>query len=170
MARNRNVDKIKALEADWNKLRRRLPNKIAIAVVNFFKRNFRVGGFVDKPFTKWDAPKNPKKTRSTLVESGTLRRGIKKIKVTLNRVVVGVSKFIKYAQIHNEGGKIPITPKMRRKFWAMYKESGNVFYKNMALTQKTHIDMPERRYIGDSAALDITLQRMLRTALKTLQK
>jgi hypothetical protein len=76
-----------------------------------------------------------------------------------------------YAAIHNNGGKIPVTPKMRKFFWAKYYErAGNVtklksgkasaskrnvalssevqFYKNMALTKRAHITIPQRQFIG----------------------
>lgn len=102
MALNDNTKTFKALETQYKKLRGQLPRKIAITVVNFFKRNFRVGGFVDSPFQKWKATSNPNK-RHTLVKTGNLRRSIQKIKVAERRIVVRVARNIPYAQIRNEG-------------------------------------------------------------------
>ena len=167
MSNNKNTNQFRDLERKYLAFKRRVPNKIAITAVNFFKRNFKVGGFVDSPFRKWKKNANPRKRGAILVKSGRLRRGIKKLKVTSTKVVVGVSSQIKYARIHNEGGKIPITQKMRRYFWAMHKKTGNEFYKNMALTSKTHIEIPERTFIDDSVSLEKTLDRML---IKELEK
>lgn len=166
MPKNSNIGKFVFLERQYKGFRRRLPNKVAITVVNFFKRNFRVSGFVDRPFQKWKKPSYPGKKGATLVKSGELRRNIKKLRVSVNRVVVGVPSNIKHARIHNEGGKIAITPKMRRFFWAKFKETEKEFWKNMALTKKTHIDIPKRQFIGDSKVLEVTIERMIIKELK----
>ena len=164
--RNRNTQKFVILEAKYKSLRRRLPNKIAITLVNFFKRNFKVGGFVDRPFKKWRKSRYPGKRGTTMVQSGKTRRDIKKLQVSPRKVVVGIGSHNKYAEIHNTGGKIPITPKMRRFFWAKYYETENEFWKNMALTPKTEIDVPQRQFIGDSKALKTTIDRMIIKELK----
>lgn len=170
MGKNDNTIIFLKLEQDYKRIRQRLPNQIAITAVNFFKRNFKVGGFVDRPFKKWKEVGGKNKRGKTLVKSGNLRRAIKKLRVTRNKVVVGINKNIPYAQIHNDGGKIPITPKMRRWAWYMFKKTNNELYKGIALTSKTHLDIPERKFIGDSIALDITLQRMILKQLNTLTK
>jgi phage gpG-like protein len=78
-----------------------------------------------------------------------------------NRIVVGVSSDVKYASIHNEGGQIKITPKMRRYFWAMYIETKQEYWKGLALTKKEHIIIPQRQFIGDSEALFKSIDRMI---------
>lgn len=163
--RNDNTKEFKLLESRYRSFRRTLPNKIAITAVNFFKRNFKVGGFVDRPFQKWKKSNYPG-VRKTMVQSGQTRRDIKKLKVSPKRVVVGIGKHNEYAAIHNTGGKIPITPKMRRFFWAKYKETQDTFWRNMALTKKTHINIPKRQFIGDSKALETTIERMIIKELK----
>ena len=84
-----------------------------------------------------------------------------------NRVTVGVDSSIKYAQIHNDGGKIEITPKMRRYFWAMFKQTGDTYYRGMALTQKKHFVIPQRQFIGNTKAMEV---RLTRRYIKELQK
>lgn len=165
---NNNSKAFDSLTTKYLKIRRRLPNKLAIVAVNFFKRNFKVGGYVDTSFTKWKD--SGKKNRKTLVNTGNLRRSIKKIYSSIKKVVVGVTGTIPYAQIHNEGGKIEITPKMRRNFWYMYGKTGDVKYKAMALTPKTHIDIPQRQFIGeDNKAIEIALDREIIRQFKTLK-
>lgn len=60
-----------------------------------------------------------------------------------------------YAAIHQYGGtvspKIPITPKMRKYFWAQYFETRDEKYKAMALTRKSvmtpRITIPARPFL-----------------------
>jgi phage gpG-like protein len=163
---NHNAKKFNILQSQYKGFRRRLPNKVAITAVNFFKRNFKVGGFVDRPFRKWKKSKYPGKKGTTMVQSGKTRRDIKKLKVSQRRVVVGIGGHKAYAEIHNTGGKLPITPKMRRFFWAKWYETKNDFWRNMALTKKTHLDIPQRQFIGDSKVLEITVERMIIKELK----
>jgi len=96
-----------------------------------------------------------------------LRRGIKVTNVSRNQVRVGVDSNIKYAEIHNFGGKIEITPKMRRYFWAMFKQTGDAYYKGLALTKKKHFDIPERKFIGNTLAME---PRLDRRTIKELKK
>lgn len=55
---------------------------------------------------------------------------------------------IPYAHIQEEGGVIPITPKMRRFFWAMYYKYGADMWKYLALTKKAVITIPQRAYLA----------------------
>lgn len=162
---NNNAREFDKLSRKYRNFRRTVPQKAAITMVNFFKRNFNVGGFVDVPFKRWKKSTYPG-ARATMVRSGNTRREIKKIQISESRVVVGIANHNHYAKIHNEGGKIPITPKMRRFFWAKFKETGKDYWKWLALTKKSFIEIPQRKIIGDSIALEKTLDRMLISELK----
>ncbi len=162
---NNNAREFDKLSRKYRNFRRTVPQKAAITMVNFFKRNFNVGGFVDVPFQRWKKSTYPG-ARATMVRSGNTRREIKKIQISESRVVVGIANHNHYAKIHNEGGKIPITPKMRRFFWAKFKETGKDYWKWLALTKKSFIEIPQRKIIGDSIALEKTLDRMLISELK----
>lgn len=161
-----NIRKIEELGRKYEQFRMELPRKVAITLENFFKRNFEVGGFVDKPFKKWKPAQNPRIGRKLMNKTGRLKRAIKRMEVSRNRIVVGVGKEVPYASIHNDGGKIAITPKMRRYFWAMHIKTGEVYFRNMAMTKKTHLDIPQRQFIGDSAAVLQTVDRMISKELK----
>lgn len=52
-----------------------------------------------------------------------------------------------YAAIQNYGGKIRVTDKMRKKMWALYKETGNSMYKAIALTKKSFITIKAKNYL-----------------------
>lgn len=158
---NINTPQFDELKQKYEAFRNTIPDKIAIQAVNFFKRNFELQGFVNNGLEKWKPLSNPKdKGRKILSRRGNLKRAIKKIKAQRNLVIVGVTD-IKYASIQNDGGKIPITPKMRRYFWAMYKQTKQEYWKNLALTKKQHLEIPARKFIGDSNALVKNVDRMI---------
>lgn len=165
---NNNAKRFDILQKKYEVFRARIPDMIAIQAVNFFKRNFELQGFVDQGLSKWKSLSNPAdRSRQILRKRGTLKNAIRKIKAERNKVVVGVGSDVKHAALQNDGGKITITPKMRRYFWAMYKQTNNEYYKGLALTPKKHFDIPARKFIGDSAGLVKNIDRMI---IKELNK
>jgi len=89
-----------------------------------------------------------------------------------------------YAEIHNEGGTILITPRMRRFFWAMYhkemerigltksgaarKDKRNasisekaMIWKSLALTSKKSFVIPKRPFIYHSKDLNDKIDRLI---------
>lgn len=165
MATNRHADDFNEILKDYKAQKLRLMQQVAAIALTFFKTSFVNQGFTDTTLQKWQTrsggPKN--KGRAVLVDRGILKRGIRLKGVTSSNATIGVDPAIKYATIHNEGGTIPITPKMRRFFWAMYYKFGGkqkkvpeqaLYWRNMALTSKTEIEIPKRQFIGDSRTLD----------------
>ena len=154
--------------ADYKALRRKLTRIYGIEAVNLFKENFDKEGFIagNGRLQKWK--KTRRNTgRKVLTKTRKLRRGIHIKRIGNGRVTVGVDSNIKYAKIHNEGGVIPITPKMRRYFWAMFKQTGDSYYKGMALTKKTEFVIPQRKFIGNTTAMK---PRLDRRTIKELEK
>lgn len=101
----------------------------------------------------------------------------------MDGAVVGVDDGIPYAEIQNFGGHIPITPQMRRFFWAMYYKAGGggkgqkktlnetaLFYRNMAITKEAFINIPARQFIGDSAVLEKNVTDYILTELNKFFK
>lgn len=147
-------------------------NDMKVELDEEFDRNFeRKAFFTDKwPERGYDDGKG-----SLMVRSGGLRRSINS-KRTGAELRYGSSK--PYARIHNEGGKIQVTKKMKGYFWAKHKETAGkvtrrkdgtkrgtkrnvqlsddaLFYRSMALKKVgTYIVMPERRFIGKSPQTD----------------
>lgn len=170
--------------------------KAATMAVTFFKENFRRQGFLDRSLTLWDKRSSTISNKPLEINRGVLRRGVMKKSVKGNKAIIGVDPAIKYAEIQNNGGQIPITKKMRRFFWAMYykanggktyntnkttgaKTEGNTqrnkklneqaeFWKSMALTTKTHITIPARQFIADSATLEKEIIEMFDTELSKI--
>lgn len=169
---NNNAKHFDQFISDYMALRRKLPRMYGIEAVNLFKENFDKEGFIAGKgrVKKW---KNTRRNtgRKILTKTRRLRRGIHTKRISTNSVTVGVDSNIKYAEIHNKGGEIPITPKMRRYFWAMFAQTGDSYFKSLALTKQTHFTIPERKFIGKTDAMKPRLdRRTIKEFKKIIQK
>lgn len=88
---------------------KKLPIAIGAIAKSHYLKSFRDEGFTDATLEKWEKRKRPsardrrnKGRRGLLIDRGHLRRSIKVVRATWNRVEVG-SVGIKYAQYHNQG-------------------------------------------------------------------
>ena len=89
-------------------------NDTAVHLTQEFDRNFERKAFFDR---KWPSEKIPNHRGSLLMRSGKLRRSVN------HRVGEGSIRWassLPYASIHNEGGELEVTAKMKSYFWAMY--------------------------------------------------
>jgi phage gpG-like protein len=136
-----------------------------------YRTNASMGGWRERQFT------GGKGKRATLIGkgSGVLRRDIKKRITTFNLIVVGTSALTdSYASIHNEGGKIKITPKMRKFFWYMHSKVRNEdeknYWKSLALHKGSEITIPKREFIGNSRHLEVKLEKRIDQELQKLFK
>lgn len=87
---------------------------------NFFIQSFNRQGFLDESLKAWDKRQFNDNGGAVLIQSGALKRGIYSRSQGIERVVFGVDANIPYAKIHNEGGDIVVTAKMKRYFWYLY--------------------------------------------------
>lgn len=140
------------------------PTVIGVLAREHFKENFNKGGFDND---KWAARKmrRPGGTngQTPLNQSGNLKDSID-YKITGTSVTIYTDSI--YAQIHNEGGTITVTSKMRKYFWAMHydhKEAGNLDiaegFKYCALAKAITIE--KRQFIGDSEALNAAIEEKI---------
>ncbi|MGL4994463.1 MAG: phage virion morphogenesis protein [Bacteroidales bacterium] len=152
-----------------------------------FDLNFRRQAFFDRP---WKSRSPDLRTGGALlVDSGALRRSLQS-SINGNSIVFSSDK--EYANIHNEGGEITVTEKMRRYFWARYMaispsvlktnkgalRSGKAnttrsdkanFYKAMALKKSgDKIKIPQRQFIGEHANIDKSVEEIAHNRLKEL--
>ena len=122
-----------------NELEKKIVRDLAVELADEFDRNFERKAFFDK---KWPSTKINNSRGSLLNRTGNLRRSIR-YRVSDNMITF--SSSLPYASIHNKGGEIEVTEKMKKYFWAMYykasgaitaKKSGEVSKskKNIALT------------------------------------
>lgn len=161
---------------------------LRVELTEEFDRNFETKSFFREP---WKDRRDLTAKGSLLNVTGKLRRSIHS-RISGNSLEYTSTE--PYAEIHNTGGKIRVTQKMQKYFWAKYYEhSGKVkhnkngtvskasgaasgkaeVYKNLALMKVgSEIKIPRRRFIGDhpnlrKIAKDIT-EENVRGYIKSL--
>ena len=166
------------MQIDEKKLIKQILNDIRVEAAEEFDRNFERKGFFEKG--KWKHAQYPTNRGSLMLRSGKLRRSIA-AEIKGNSVVFTSSE--PYAAIHNEGGEIVVTEKMKRFFWAKYyelsskvrtnksgKKSASAasqrssaqaeYYKGLALMKTgAKIKIPQRQFIGDHPKLRELLEK-----------
>jgi len=92
------------------------------------------------------------------VNLGGAKEGIRRIVSTGNTIEAIYGSKVPYAEIHEKGGEIPITDRMRKFFWAMWYESKGrqLMWKYLALSPGP-IRIPQRSYL-EPALNDSRLQ------------
>ena len=119
-----------------------------------FDRNFSRGAFFNEV---WPAKRSG--GPSHLVQTGKLRRSIQSV-ITGNRLRFTSSE--PYAAIHNEGGEITVTERMKKYFWAKFKETGQLHWKRLALVKVgSKLTIPKRQFIGTSPEVERTIERVI---------
>ena len=160
-----------------------IPQRAATLAVNFSKDRFRSQNWVDTTTQPWKNRKpmrwgrRERPGRAILVDSGRLRRSIRKILVSAEVVIIGTDA--PYARVHNEGFRGKVTQRVAShkrnltKFGVIRgkenKRSTRVEFgrvKRGETTVKTYtrtirLHIPKRQFIGTSAILDAQLQRMM---------
>lgn len=123
---------------------------LRVETLDEFDRNFTRKAFFNKP---WPERKAPGGRGTLLAVTGRLRR-------SLRCRVSGSSLFFysdaPYFALHNRGGTVPVTPGMRKYFWAMYYKYGGAkaknplaaYYRSLALTRKSEFTIPKRQIVG----------------------
>ncbi|WP_443937079.1 hypothetical protein [Pedobacter sp. MW01-1-1] len=178
MPTNQHANEIDRLVNAYKNARLQLIRNSAAIALAFFKKSFTDQGFTDTGLKKWKKRKGGARNdgRAILVDRAVLKRGIRIKRADLNQAVIGVDSAIKYADIHNNGGEIELTPKMRRFFWVMYYKNGGgdkrirnndqaKFWLSLALKKDKTIVIPQRQFIGDSATLTKKISTYLETEL-----
>ncbi|MCQ2351279.1 MAG: phage virion morphogenesis protein [Paludibacteraceae bacterium] len=166
-----------------NDLLRKILTDIKVELSDEFDRNFERKAFFNK---KWK-DRRYKGKGTLLVATGKLRRSIR---ASVGENSVTWSSSEPYATIHNEGGEITVTRKMKSYFWAKYYEAtGRIrhnkngamsksslkanaeaeFYKYMALMKVgSKITIPERRFIGDAPEVRTCVEKVFKENLKDI--
>lgn len=175
------ITDLKIMAGKMNKLIKTLPGQAGSLVLENVDDNFRSQSF-DGDRWKARAQAPPKKKgkgasgnegRAILVMSGRLRRSFR---MTTSGLVITIATDVPYAEIHNEGGEVKqtvtITPKMRKFFFAMFKETKDEKWKKMALTKKATFErsftMPVRKFLGENATLDKNMTYLLESELSAI--
>lgn len=169
-----------------------LPVKVGRAAVSHVKENFRKGGIDGKP---WQEPYRRKLAfNGSAGKYGPLLSGTNSLmsannyKTETGRVII--QNPTPYAEVHNDGGLIRVTAKMKRYFWAKHIEArGSIrrtksgkqrkskynegisreaaFWRNMALKRVgSTIRMPARKFLGESRGMTDIVNKTIAKELK----
>lgn len=134
-----------------------IPQRVATEAVNFSKERFQEQAWKDEGKEAWKKRKTRRRggakrqKGAVLVDSGRLKRSIRIISVSKDRVVIGTD--VPYAEIHNEGfdGIQNVKAHTRR------TRNGTTKVRAHA----RHMRMPQRRFMGESATLNKRIELMI---------
>ncbi len=125
----------------------RAPHIIGTEAVRVVDDHFRTQSLIGEGAWVPRVPGTPRQNRKLLSDTNTLQDSMG-YRVQGSSVMVGIDLArVPYAQIQNEGGVIPVTLKMKKYFWAQYLETGNEFWKRLALKQGP-IVVPARPFLS----------------------
>lgn len=168
------------IDAQVRAVFRSILTDIGVELGDEFDQNFERQGFFSE---KWARRKSPTRPGGlTLVATSGLRRSIKR-RTTENSITFYSDK--PYAEIHNEGGEIKVTAKMKRFFWHKYisatgsfgrKKDGSLrrdkrtvqlgteaeFWRAMALMKVgSTIKIPQRKFLGKSPEVEAAVRKIV---------
>lgn len=159
---------------------RRIINDIRIEYKDEFDKNFSRQAFFNQAWQRRKGPMRP--GGATLINTGALRRSFN---ITTSGSTITFAYTKEYAEIHNTGGTITVTAKMKRFFWAKFYEctgsfdrkkggakSGNKrtvqlstqaeFWKYMALKKiGSGIVIPRRQFVGTDPVVETTVKSII---------
>lgn len=168
------------MKSETHHILKRILDDIRVEMTDEFDQNFERQSFFGEA---WQRRKSPiRQGGHILVDTGRLRRSIQS-RTTDNSITFFTEE--PYAAIHNEGGEIVVTTKMKRYFWHKYYEtvgsfdrkkdgsrSNNrrtvqlseeaEFWKFMALKKVgTTIKIPRRRFLGTSPEVEKAVREII---------
>lgn len=153
---------------------------IKVELGDEFDQNFEREAFFSEAWQRRKSPIRP--GGHVLVDSGDLRRSITS---EIRESSIVFRSDLPYAEIHNEGGEIVVTDKMKRFFWCKYysatgsfgrKKDGSLrndkrnrqltsesdFWKAMALMKKgSTIKIPQRKFLGTSPEVEAAVRQII---------
>lgn len=144
-------------DGELRKVVRRILSDIRVELGDEFDQNFERQGFFAE---KWQRRKSPiRGDGHILVASGDLRKSIRS---RSDDHSITFYSDLAYAGIHNEGGEIKVTAKMKRFFWHKYYETKDEFWKAMALMKvgKT-IKIPRRQFLGMAPEVETEVRKII---------
>lgn len=175
---------------------RTLPVKVGTKAVSLTKKRFSDSSFNGRA---WQEPYRRKLSfKGAQASYKTLESGTKHLRDSTyfkpEPGKVYIRNQVDYAQIHNDGGRIKVTAKMKRYFWYRYsaakgarltkkrgglrKTKGNealtreaMFWRNMALKREgSLIRMPRRHFFGPDANMSKEIRKIIERELQLFVK
>lgn len=166
---------------DLSEIARRILSDIRIELKDDFDQNFEQEGFFGEKWRRRSSPLRP--GGHILVEAGAKLR--KSVKSRMTGDSITFYSDLPYAGIHNEGGEIKVTARMKRYFWHRYmsargsfrrKKNGELrndkknrqlgseaeFWKAMALIKEGNvIKIPRRQFLGMAPEVETEVRKIV---------
>ncbi|MEA4916558.1 phage virion morphogenesis protein [Proteiniphilum sp.] len=151
---------------------RKLPDEIAAIAVEFSKERFRDQAWLDSTKERWKPRKQrrrggTKRSQTLLVDTGRLKRSIRKISANADRIVIGSD--VPYASIHNYGGTITGTFTVRAHTVKAHRRRAHTRVRSgrtekiktqtvrshmvKSHSRKVNMRIPQRQFLGNSYTL-----------------
>lgn len=146
----------KYIQHSYNRILNKTLDTVGQLIIDEAKRAFRERKFNNQ---NWKQTTLPSKSTGKLANS---------LQKYLSNDTVEVLSNLIYSGIQNNGGRIKVTEKMRRFFWSQYYKTKNQFWKNAALTKKTEIIIPERKYLDITNSVILFAKQELSNNFKTI--
>jgi phage gpG-like protein len=170
-----------------NDFMQRIIKDLAIELTEEFDRNFERQAFFDQP---WQQRKYKPGGNILNVHGGAGLRGSIMHKVVQQTITWTSS--LPYANIHNEGGKITVTAKMKGYFWYRHRQAKGAITTKANGTQSnskrnnnlsteaqmwlalalmkigSQLSVPQRQYIGNHPQVNQSIQRVADANVKRL--
>ncbi len=169
------------MNRDVQKILKRILKDIQVEMSDEFDKNFERQAFFSEA---WARRKSPIRNegRAILTDTVRLRRSIRS-RTTENSIIFYTD--LPYAAIHNDGGEIKVTKRMKGYFWHKYyeatgsfgrKKDGTLrktkknarltteadFYKWMALKKEgSTIKIPRRQFLGTSPEVEQAVRKII---------
>lgn len=168
------------IDSQVRKIFRSILKDIKVELGDEFDQNFEREAFFSEAWQRRKSPTRP--GGHILVDSGDLRRSITS---EIKESSIVFRSDLPYAEIHNEGGEIVVTDKMKKFFWYKYysatgsfgrKKDGSLrndkknrqltseadFWKAMALMKKgSTIKIPQRKFLGTSPEVEAAVRQII---------
>ncbi len=157
-----------------------MPRRMGLVAVKFSKDRFVQQAWVDHTTQTWPKRRTSRGSKqrdrgAILVDTGRLKRSIRVISTSSTRVLIGTD--VPYAQAHNDGfkGTVKVKQHTRRTFEKNKRGTGVFSVRTRKERTKTvkeetgqlitvgahsrRINLPERKFIGNSAVLAKQIER-----------
>lgn len=168
------------MNEDVRRVMRNILEDIRVELGDEFDKNFERQAFFSE---RWQRRRSvDRKDAALLMQTGDLRKSIQS-RITENSITFYTT--LPYAEIHNDGGEIVVTKRMKGFFWHKYKATvgaftckknggvGNTkrnrelggyadFYRAMALKKVgSTIKIPRRRFLGNSPEVEAMVRQIV---------
>ncbi|MBP1631201.1 MAG: phage virion morphosis family protein [Bacteroidetes bacterium] len=133
----------------------KLPPKIATEAVNFSKERFVKQNWDNKawePRSRRRRGGEKRQNGAILVDSGRLKRAIRKKLISPTKIIIGVD--VPYAEAHNEGLDKVIKIKAHNR----KSRKGRVY---KVKSHSRDAKLPQRRFMGESEELNTRIEKLI---------